>query len=171
MKASPIFISLQKHNPLNIRASERHFSWNLYGHLCRVTPHPCCNYTTVCIDRHFGNIWNCSKHIKPKFSKQKTQQERNDLLVPEQECCYSLLFLNVGYYSTPYGSGHACLSSTLKLLSCSKRWFQLMTPPPPPSPYISLLHNTFCRFMLCPYSLSQRAQYICKLVHTLGCTG
>lgn len=80
------------------------------------------------MDAHFYNIWNCSKHIKTKFSKQKAQWERNDLLVPEQECCYSLLFLNVCHYSSPYGSGHACLSSTLKLLSCSKRWFQLMPP-------------------------------------------
>lgn len=94
-----------------------------------MTPPPCCNYATVCIDVHFGNIWNCSKHIKTKFSKQKSQWERNDLMVLEQECCYSLLFLNMCHYSSPYGSGHACLAYTLKLLSCSKRWFQLMPRP------------------------------------------
>lgn len=133
MKASPTSISLQKRSLSQTRSTQYLSKWEaLFMQplwcLCRVTPHPCRNYTTVCIDGHFLNIWNCSKHIKTKFSRWKAQWESNDLLVPEQECCYSLLFLNVCYYSSPYGSGHACLSSTLKLLSCSKRWFQLMTP-------------------------------------------
>lgn len=72
-------------------------------------------------------LTGCSCWKKCSLKKVNSQsRKRNDLLALHQECSYSQLFLKVCHYSTPYGSGHVCLSSTLKPLSSTGRWFQLM---------------------------------------------